>query len=133
MSNTVPQEVIAFHNILDNYYSAMSNSGSNIPFFGKLSGRGRPVVGKVRVSTSDFVADVELAANRALIDFPPERRVFKRIYLDADDDFKAIFARRLGEEQFKVMDEEIQRRVGAEFIKSSIYPLRQYTAVEDVR
>lgn len=129
MSTTkVAPESKIFHNIISKYYEARSSSdGRGGAGFVSLTNSVRSGTRKVRVCASDFVADVELAANRALRDYPAERQLFKRIYLDADEAFKTVFSKRMNAEAFDLLIKEIERRVGVEFESAGIYPIEKYT------
>jgi hypothetical protein len=89
--------------------------------------------GIVTMSSSDYVADVELAARRALRDFPAEHKTFQRLYLDDDTKFREVFARKLNKTAFDALIDGIVDRVGQEFINAGIYPLEQYMAPVDAR
>lgn len=125
----------AFHNVLEHYYDCKTSAfgGRSNTMYASLSNSVGKLCGKVRVSASDLVADVELASRRALRDYPAEYSVFKRIYLDADDQFKDVFSKKLGGGAFKGLTDELERRVGQEFIDAGIYPVQEYTRTVDTR
>lgn len=136
MSNRVPRQHTAFHDTLTQYHNCRTatDSGSRAGgFYANLSDSVSSMTGKVRVCASDLIADVELAANRALRDFPAERKVFQRIFLEQDTAFEKVFAKHLGQEPYDVLFQEIVTRVGQEFIDRDIFPIRKYTQIVDVR
>lgn len=136
MSARPSQASIAFQNILQHYYECKASAGSVGRGSGIYTSLSRSVgntSGKVKVSASDLVADVELAANRALRDFPAEKKLFDRVYLQADEAFRTVFQSKLNKDTFDSLINEIETRVGQEFISAGIFPIKEYAATKDVR
>lgn len=133
MSVKLPKEVRAFNEVIQAYYTCKVSPKNGGGFYATLANGVHSVCGKVRVTPQDMVADVELAAQRALRDFPAELHVFKRVYLDADEDFATVFARRIGQERYDEMLREMISRISAEWIKSGIWPLHTYRREVDTR
>lgn len=121
------QAVRAFHTTLNTYYVAKSG--------GRIKGAtalGTKPNGFVSVSSSDYVCDVEMAASRALRDYPSEKQMCQRIYMNVDDTFREVMSKK-NKEAFEALTDQIEERVGQAFIDSGIYPLSKYTEQRDAR
>jgi hypothetical protein len=133
MSSKLPSSTIAFNEVMEAYYQCRTDPTRGGGFYATLSSSVLSKCGKVQICPSDLICDVEMAANRALQDFTAERGAFRHIYLELDEAFKKEFSRSIGAENFKLMEEEIIRRVGTEFEDAGIYPIKKYRAVSDTR
>lgn len=129
----LPQEVSAFRSVMKAYEACRSNPLNTSGGYATLSNSVLSKCGKVHICPSDLVADVETAANHALGDSPNDRHVFKRVYLDKDEGFVAVFSRITGQEAFDAIIAEIESRVGVEFLDRRIAPLKRYREEVDTR
>jgi len=113
----------AFRKVMEAYYAAVANAGSSgaIDYEQALSGSTGSgyVVGRVEISDSDLVCDVETAAKRVL--GPRHLSLFRKRYIGAGG---------MPEEQLstegKVLDIEIQDALGRAFLSRGIYPIKKY-------
>jgi hypothetical protein len=83
----------------------------------------------VRVTPTDYICDVELAARRALT--PPEHRFFKLVYLTKDEEIT-----KLADSEDKKINQQkkaVQERVGLAFITAKLYPTARYFKPKDLR
>lgn len=84
----------------------------------------------VRVTPEDFVADVELAA-RAVLD-KHEQQYFNNAYRYKSKDYKAAAKEYHGEAAFKKMVESMEEKVGKEFRRRKIYPVKTYLKAKEI-
>lgn len=132
MSPNVPAEALAFDEVIDRYQSCKASPDRHVPFFTPLNKTLRPT-GKVRVSASDFVADVDLAMGRALAGLNNEKNILQKVLVEDDQETYRSLSQAIGHKEFLGVVKEIKRRVGKEFISCGIYPLSRYAAPVDVR
>lgn len=81
--------------------------------------------GIVRVSISDFLCEVEIAARRALT--AEEYDFFKTVYVNAAETVP------MHPELYKTIDNTVREKVGKMLISREIYPLADYMKSKDVR
>jgi hypothetical protein len=85
----------------------------------------------IRMLPEDFIADVELAAKRALN--VHEYFYFKTVYLNKDDKFDKEFKDTVSEKAYSTMKRTIQEKLGEELQRSKIYPIETYMQSVDLR
>lgn len=132
----VTEESIAFNNVMAHYAECRGTSDSttvNGIHYASITESVRSFTGRVSVCMQDFLADVALAGKRALEPFPLEYRLFRRIYLDGDEEFRSAVEKSMDQPNYEFIMNEIAKNVGRVFIDSGIYPLSAYAQTVSVR
>lgn len=78
----------------------------------------------IRPTPADFIADVELAAKRALT--PLEWVFFKNIYIDKNEGYKTILLEVWGEDKYTGFKHSVQEQVGRMLVQRKIHPFEHY-------
>jgi hypothetical protein len=86
----------------------------------------------VKVTPSDFVADVELVAKRVL-QSPTEYLFFDEVYVKQNEQFHQDLQKRLTEEQYLDLKHSVQEKVGAAFKACKLHPVERYFRAKDLR
>jgi hypothetical protein len=92
---------------------------------------GKIPVGVVKPSTCDFVADVELAAKRALS--AVEYVFFQQMYLERNEKYQERLLNKWGKDKLLRYQETVEEKVGRMFVSRRIYPMYRYFALKDLR
>ncbi len=104
----------AFRIVLEHYNELKETLGSCPAIdYGQSGGKTGYVMGKVIITSSDFMADVMITAKRVLT--PDELSFFKR-----------TFAVRNDPTTITPISVSVQEKMGAAFMTNGIYPVRQY-------
>lgn len=129
---SVFRRVLSVYDEVKSIQGTMSCAG----FYAKL-GSGAGSMGHssrvVRVSDSDFICDVELAARRALAGDENELFYFQSVYIDKDERFDRDVRGTLSEERMKQLVHNVQAKVGKILSDRGIYPLQNYKKARDLR
>lgn len=124
-----------FRRVFTRYDEFRSVQGTNScePFYKMLEhGFGNGTNPKIiRVSPSDFIADVELAVKRALNQ--SEYLAFKKLYLDKDEQYEAEMIEMYGDEVNTRVKHRIQEKVGMELYAAKMFPPERYLKPKDIR
>lgn len=80
----------------------------------------------VKIFISDFMADIELAANRVLKTDPKHLRLFREMYVKGDELAVEKIRKSMTEEAFIDMKHSIQEVLGLAFKVSRIHPVEEY-------
>ena len=108
-----------FRSVIEYYQEAQETSGSpgalNYEQAAVGAGSGF-VVGKINMTLSDLIADVEIAARRALSD--TQHSFFLRVYKGRGEKGR--------NELTRVLDVQVQEALGRDFVDNGIYPVSKY-------
>jgi hypothetical protein len=115
-------------------FRSVLGTNSCAPFYKGLAQEGGRVEANpriVRMLPEDFLADVELAAKRALNEH--EYFYFKTVYLNKNDKFDDEFKATVSEKAYSAMKRTVQEKLGKELQRVKIYPIDSYMASVDLR
>lgn len=107
---------LAFDSVIDHYHSLKSSTGSIRGLDYSKTGQGTNNANILRVSPSDFICDVELAARRALEEIPHLYKLFVRCYVECVIDPDT--------QDFDI--DAIRTKVGAAFTRRRMAPPTAY-------
>ena len=80
---------------------------------------------EIKIVISDFMADIELAAQR-LLDEPRYLRLFKEMYVNGNTEYVERLRKSMTEEAFVDMKHTIQEIMGLAFKVARIHPVGEY-------
>lgn len=117
----------AFSDVMEEYQEIKATLGSSSceGFYNGLAREGGRTAMNTRVvrpSVIDFVADVELAARRAL--HPAEFTFFRQYYINGEN---------LQPERVELYDKTVQQKVGKMLIHRRVHPTSNYYKAKDLR
>ena len=107
----------------EQFYSSLAEEGVN---GGKWNTR------IVKVTPSDFMADVELSALRVLT-APIHRLLFKEVYVRGNEEYLETLQKRMTEEVFLDLKHAVQEIAGAAFKACKLHPAERYFKPRDTR
>lgn len=121
----------AFQSVLSHYSEAKTNESRDSDSMGMSHGI-------VKTSRSDFLCDVELATRRVINNelggTPNLKTFFSDFFLKIKTPAQSAEMLRIaGTPKMKSVCLQLQEKIGSEFVKREIYPIRAYNIPVDCR